>query len=1194
MRQKIKSAQEVLPTLESWRDSMNPEQIAAIELDAGPCVVQAVAGCHRKGQLLLAYDGRWIKVEDVRVGDVLMGPDSQPRRVLRLIRGEGAMVQVVPVKGKPFVVNEDHVLTLVESVSGEIRDVKARSVCNLPARKQWKLFRVGVDFRGTGEPLTVDPYFLGVLLGDGTMRGCGSIGVSKPDPEIYEEVCHQAKLWRLTVKSSGAGTTGVTHYLSSGKLLVGEPRRGRNPLTNAIRDLGLLGTERHVPFRYLRAMRNARLSVLAGLLDTDGSLSHTNGCYDFISKSKALSRDVVDLARGLGLASYIKKCRKGCQTGAVGTYWRVSISGDCDVIPCRLPRKKASLRKQKKNVLRTGFSMQPLGVEPYYGFTLDGDGRYLLADYTVTHNSGKTRAVVNRVKRLIESGVDGERILAMTFSKKAADEMNKRLKTLDVDSARIGTWHSLCLQILKEDMTVWGGWRVDERDRAKILLKDAIGYRQLKWKDADLGKLRNFIGICKARMWTWTSPEAKALAKERFGLKSSLALDAFALMQMMVETEGLLTFDDFLGFTQRHLSDESNRMRWASRWDYVIVDEYQDNSAVQNSIMEQLVREHRNLMVVGDISQCIPAGQMISTPSGPRAIETIRENDEVLAMNLEVCTISGNHGGWKLVPRKVLKVTTTRKTSAFEFDLGEYGCFRATREHVLFVDNYDPAASVRKLLEVSAASVNVGMMVPVVAKDGETVITAPVLARREVKVDDCYDMEVEGLANFVVNGVVVHNSIYAFRGASPEYIAGFEEKWQAKRIAMIRNYRSGRKIVDVANIVIRPAALRMPEEMVAECDYDGTVTITPTANHDAEASEFATWIQEHVKDGGKLSAHVCLFRLNAQSRAMEEGLIRSKIPYVLVGGITFYDRKEVRDLLGYLRVAVGREGPGAEPGEAFRRCINTPFRYLGKAFVERAMAVAGRIEHPNWPAIVRQVAEQSDMQARQQPSVESWARLIETVRDAVRLAREAEEPDEEELLHPRPDETHGVSPKSAGAPAQLLTYIVQQTNYIVNIERDEGSESVEQSHGANVRELIRVSAGFTTVDSFLDYIEATIKAANKQRRDGQAGGDRVVLMSVHRAKALEFERVWVVGCNKNVFPHARGDIEEERRLMYVAVTRAKQDLVLSYVREMATRSGIAEAFPSVFIEEIAAELGHDLGDDEDLDGEEDDDAQAHP
>ena len=360
-------------------------------------------GCHRKGQALLQADGTSVLVEDVRVGDKLMGPNGQPRNVLVLARGQEEMVRVLPVKGSPFVVNRSHVLSLVKTAQsnhpnaspslrgGTLTDVSIREWETWSKTKKhlWKLYRVSVEhFHVSEASLPLDPYFLGVLLGDGSLTQ-PRVSVSKPDPEISAECKRQAQKFGLRFYTDTNGRCPEHKIVSTHSTGC---KGGSNEILNRLRALGLSpisSDKRFVPSIYKTASWQARHELLAGLLDTDGSLAHSN--YDFVSKSKQLTDDVAFIARSLGLAAQVVPCEKYCQTGGGGTYYRLCVSGDTDRIPCRISRKIALPRAQKKNVLRTGFSVEPLNLkENYYGFTLDDDGRYLLDDFTVTHNSGKT------------------------------------------------------------------------------------------------------------------------------------------------------------------------------------------------------------------------------------------------------------------------------------------------------------------------------------------------------------------------------------------------------------------------------------------------------------------------------------------------------------------------------------------------------------------------------------------------------------------------------------------------------------------------------------------------------------------------------------------------------------------------------------------------------------------------------------
>ena len=360
----------------------------------GAAVAGAI-GCHRAGQELLAHDGRRVRVEDVAEGDRLMGPDSCPRTVRRLVRGEGPMVEVVPRKGRPFAVNLDHVLTLkrtrktntkTDNLVGEVVDVSVRDYLSWsPTRKGlYKLFFTGVKFRT--RLLPVEPYFLGLLIGDGSFV-TASPSLTSADVEVLGEAARQAGRFGLRCRLAPDGRNRSVSAFLAGK------KKHPNPLTTALRELGLwghLGKDKFVPHRYLTADTDQRLELLAGLIDSDGDYSES-GQFAYATCSERLAGDVAFLCRSLDFRATVAERRTRFSAGAEERRsWRLTISGRLDRVPTRIPRKRASPRRQKKDHRVTGFTVRELGVEPYHGFTLDGDGRYLMDDFTVTHNSGKT------------------------------------------------------------------------------------------------------------------------------------------------------------------------------------------------------------------------------------------------------------------------------------------------------------------------------------------------------------------------------------------------------------------------------------------------------------------------------------------------------------------------------------------------------------------------------------------------------------------------------------------------------------------------------------------------------------------------------------------------------------------------------------------------------------------------------------
>ncbi len=375
--------------------AQNASKASQVVMVTGP------VGCHRKGQLILSFDGSLKRVENVAQGDLLMGPDSAPRKVLETVHGFGKMVEVQPIKGKPFVVSEDHILTVIqtrlkqhprkpsEDTEGIVKDIRVSELLKLPRwlvgpRALYKLVRTGVDFPQIPEG-PIDPHFLGVYLGDGGSAN-GQISITSADAEIQSVVKDQSAKYLLKVLQYPAGQA-QSYVLTSG--------RSGNKLTNGLaKDLMALGLykitseSKFIPFQYKFGSRRIRLGILAGLLDTDGHLKQ--GYFDFVTKSRQLAEDVAFVARSLGFYAFVRDKYTHDQFGHEGLYYRVGISGDLSKIPTRIKRKQALPRRQKKSVQRTGFTLRPLGEEEYFGFRVDGDQRYLLDDFTVTHNSGKT------------------------------------------------------------------------------------------------------------------------------------------------------------------------------------------------------------------------------------------------------------------------------------------------------------------------------------------------------------------------------------------------------------------------------------------------------------------------------------------------------------------------------------------------------------------------------------------------------------------------------------------------------------------------------------------------------------------------------------------------------------------------------------------------------------------------------------
>ena len=363
------------------------------------CLIMAtgVGKCHAKGQEVLAYDGRLVKVEDVQSGDLLMGPDSTSRRVLNTVQGSDDMYEICPHKGgDPWRVNIDHVLTLQGTGSkqtrgtrwgGQVVDVSLREWLGWSAQRKhnFKLVHAEVVDFHQDPVLPIDPYFLGVLLGDGSIYA--DVRVTTADVEI-EAMCH------VEAERFGLRVHPYVHKRCPSYALTMPPGSGpgSNKLINALRGLKMYGCKSHdkfIPHAYKIASVQHRRELLAGLIDTDGCVAGSERAgFDYVSKSLALAQGVAFVARSLGIMVSVTETIKRDQNGTEGMYHRVGIhGGGCAEIPVRLERKRPQVRTINKNSRLTGFTVESVGVGAYYGFNLDGDSRYLLDDFTITHNS---------------------------------------------------------------------------------------------------------------------------------------------------------------------------------------------------------------------------------------------------------------------------------------------------------------------------------------------------------------------------------------------------------------------------------------------------------------------------------------------------------------------------------------------------------------------------------------------------------------------------------------------------------------------------------------------------------------------------------------------------------------------------------------------------------------------------------------
>ncbi|MHC3468305.1 DNA helicase PcrA [Streptomyces sp. 7R007] len=393
-------------------------------------------------------------------------------------------------------------------------------------------------------------------------------------------------------------------------------------------------------------------------------------------------------------------------------------------------------------------------------------------------------------------------------------------------------------------------------------------------------------------------------------------------------------------------------------------------------------------------------------------------------------------------------------------------------------------------------------------------------------------------------------SIYAFRGATIRNILQFEEDYpDATTILLEQNYRSTQTILSAANAVIERNESRRPKNLWTNAGAGARITgYVADTEHD-EAQFVADEIDRLVDAGEAKAGDVAVFyRTNAQSRVFEEVFIRVGLPYKVVGGVRFYERKEVRDVLAYLRVLAN-----PEDSVPLRRILNVPKRGIGERAEAMIDALAQR-EKISFPQALRRVDEAYGMAARSTNAVKKFNTLMEELRTIV---------------------------ESGAGPATVLEAVLERTGYLAELQAS--TDPQDETRIENLQELAAVALEFEqeseeATGSLADFLERVALVADSDQipDEDEDGSGVITLMTLHTAKGLEFPVVFLTGMEDGVFPHMRAlgqtkELEEERRLAYVGITRARERLYL-------TRSSLRSAWgqpsynpPSRFLEEIPAQ-----------------------
>jgi DNA helicase II / ATP-dependent DNA helicase PcrA len=403
-----------------------------------------------------------------------------------------------------------------------------------------------------------------------------------------------------------------------------------------------------------------------------------------------------------------------------------------------------------------------------------------------------------------------------------------------------------------------------------------------------------------------------------------------------------------------------------------------------------------------------------------------------------------------------------------------------------------------------------------------------------------YDIDVEGTHNFVAGGLVTHNSVYSWRGADIRNILDFERDYpEAKVVKLEQNYRSTQTILDAANAVVANNASRKAKALWTAGDEGDRIRVFAASDEYAEARFVVSEI-ERLMDAGTSARDISVFyRTNAQSRALEDVLVREGIPYQVVGGVRFYERAEIKDAMAYLSVISNPDDSGS-----LERIINVPKRGLGNTSVAK----------------LQDYARMNGISLYEALSEADAAGLTGAARKACRAVRDLFE---------------GLRVAAVEVPpTDLIGAVLDESGYRKELEAEDTVEA--ESRLENLDELINAAREYERVEpepTLAGFLQEQALYSESDSLSSEGGS--VTLMTLHNAKGLEFSHVFVVGMEEGTFPHARSldehNLEEERRLAYVGITRARETLTLTHARLRSSWGEREYRMPSRFLSEIPDE-----------------------
>lgn len=587
--------------------------------------------------------------------------------------------------------------------------------------------------------------------------------------------------------------------------------------------------------------------------------------------------------------------------------------------------------------------------------------------------SGKTKVLTTRIANLIDNGIPSYNILAITFTNKAAKEMKERLsKLIDENYAFVGTFHSLGLKLIRENVDKLGlerNFTILDGDDVLSVIKKIMKNKGYDVKDAAPSYIRNRISFIKNEMLTESEIE-----KFFNTPPERVAFDVYKEYEIILKKNNSVDFDDLLKLPVKLLTENSDILnKYQDKFQYILIDEYQDTNEVQYRLTKLLAKKHKNIFIVGDPNQ----------------------------------------------------------------------------------------------------------------------------------------------------------SIYAFRHANFKNILNFEKDYPgATVITLNQNYRSTNTILNAANSVIKNNVERKDVNLFSECGDGVKLKYLRSYDEKHEVTLIIEEIHKLLREGYNQSDIAVFYRTNAQSRVIEEMLLKSDIGFKVVGSYYFYARKEIKDLLCYLRLIYNHSDE-----ISLKRVINVPKRGIGAKTI-------------------------SDLETLAQAE-------NKTMYDVISKGKEKEF---KELIEELTRDSENMS------LTELIDNIIEKSKMKSELESEKNIES--ELRLDNLMEFKSITASFeerTGSINLGDFLEELSLVADVEEHKNKT--DVVTLMTLHSAKGLEFKCVFITGLEEGIFPHANAfleenGLEEERRLCYVGLTRAKEKLYLTNSKKRMLYGRESQNPPSRFLQEI--------------------------